>query len=76
MRPFDKPLTKELLLRNGWIEKPGMIVLKTPKVRVSWILKSHELIVGYGLMPEPVETVSHLKAYLRCIGLKDYAKFK
>lgn len=76
MKLFNRPITKELLLRNGWIEKPGIVVLKTPKVRVTWILSSHELIVGYGLMPEPVETVKHLRAYLRCIGLKEYARFK
>lgn len=76
MKLLARKLTKELLLRNGWIEKPGIVVLKTPKVRVTWILRTHELIVGYGLMPEPVETVRHLKRYLRCIGLKEYSRFR
>lgn len=66
-------LTSELLLANGWIEKPGIVVLKNPVIRLGWVLSDKTFIIGYGQLPHPVTTVEQLLDIYRVCGLDELA---
>lgn len=69
----DKELTPEILLEHGWIEKPGIMVLKTDIVRLGWMPKNGTFIIGYGQLPRPIRTVGELMDIYRLCGLYDLA---
>ena len=64
-------ITPEILLKNGWIETPGIMVLKTNIVRMGWIPKNKTFIIGYGQLPRPITEVAQLMEIYKLCGLYD-----
>lgn len=70
---YYKKLSPEILLKNGWIETPGIIVLKNPTIRLGWMPKNGTFIIGYGQLPRPITEVGELMEIYRLCGLFELA---
>lgn len=69
----ESTITREMLLQNGWIEKPGILVLKNPIIRLGWVPTTKKFIIGYGELPKPIETVGQLIDIYKLCGLYELA---
>ena len=68
---MEATLTSEILLKNGWIQTPGILVLKTNIVRLGWIPNTKVFIIGYGQLPRPITEVKQLMMIYELCGLYD-----
>ncbi len=67
-------ITKELLLRNGWVDTPVYMALKTSIIRLGWNPNTKVFIIGYGQLPRPITETEQLISIYRLCGLYDYAE--
>ena len=66
------PITHDILAKNGWELKNGVMVFKNDVIRLGW-KENGTLIFGYYEWPIKVTAVHQLQHILRDVGLVEYA---